>query len=112
MPRVAVPVTQITRDGIAPTAAVAGDPIENHSLPNDGTVWVEVANTGASSGTVSVHFANTVDGVTVDPKTWTVPAGESRRIGPFPTRYYGTTLLLDVTSADLGLTAYKVPPQA
>lgn len=112
MPRVSVPVTSITRTGVADATPITGDPVNNHEIANSGDVWIEVANTGVSSGTVSAHFPNTVDGVTVDPKTWTVPAGENRRIGPFPTRLYGTTLQIDVDSVDLDLTAYRVPVQA
>ena len=111
MARTVVPVTQITRSGIADATPVGGDPANNHQVANDGTVWIEVENTGSTvSRTLSARFGNTVDGVTVAPKTWTIPTGARRRIGPFPVRYYGGTLQLDVDNAELELTAYKLPP--
>lgn len=111
MPRVNVPVTQITRAGVPDTVPTEGDAVNNHSVANDGTVFIEVENTGAVSRTLSALFASTVDGITVDPKTWTIAAGARRRIGPFPVRYYGTTLQLNVDNAELELSAYKVAMQ-
>lgn len=112
MPRVDVPVTTITRAAVPDTAPTAGDTTDQHAVTNDGTTWVEVDNTGVASHTLSALFPNTVDGVTVDAKTWTIPAGERRRIGPFPVRFYGTTLQLDVDSDELELAAYRVATQA
>ncbi|MFE7566219.1 hypothetical protein ACFU76_04535 [Streptomyces sp. NPDC057539] len=112
MPRVNVPVTQITRTGIPDTTPIVGDAVNNHSLINDGSVWIEAENAGAVSRTVSILFANTVDGVTVDAKTWSIPAGARRRIGPFPVRLYGATLQVNVDNAELELSAYRVAGQA
>ncbi|MFE2497098.1 hypothetical protein [Streptomyces scopuliridis] len=112
MPRVNVPVTQITRTGISDTTPTAGDAVNNHSVANDGSMWIEVENNGAVSRTLSALFVNSVDGVTVAPKTWTIPAGARRRIGPFPVRLYGATLQVNVDNAELELSAYKVAGQA
>ncbi|WP_030670653.1 hypothetical protein [Streptomyces rimosus] len=112
MPRVSIPVTQITRAGVAPATEVNGDATNNHSVNNDGSVWLEVRNSGSTvSRTVSALFASTVDGVAVPAKTWSIPTSASRRIGPFPTRLYGTTLQIDVDNAELKLSAYKVAVQ-
>lgn len=109
MPRVDVPVTQITRTGVASATEVNGDATNNHSVANDGSVWIEVRNSGSTvARVVSARFANTIDGQTTAPKTWSIPTSSTRRIGPFPTRLYGTTLLIDVDNAELKLTAYKV----
>ena len=113
MPRVDVPVTQITRSGVAPATEVNGDATNNHSVANDGATWIEVRNSGSTvARTLSAHFLNTVDGVTVDAKTWSIPTSSTRRIGPFPTRLYGTSLLIDVDNAELKLTAYKLASQS
>lgn len=113
MPRVTIPVTQITRTGVAPATEVNGDPTNNHTLSNDGTVWLEVRNSGSTvARIISAQFANTVDGVTVDAKTWSIPTSATRRIGPFPVRLYGNTLNIDVDNAELKLTAYKLAAQA
>ncbi|MFI6032965.1 hypothetical protein ACIBBD_02045 [Streptomyces sp. NPDC051315] len=109
MPRVNVPVTLITRSGVAPATEVNGDATNNHSVTNDGLVWLEVRNSGSTvARTVSANFANTIDGQTTTAKTWSIPTSSTRRIGPFPVRYYGTTLQIDVDNAELKLTAYKL----
>lgn len=109
MPRVDIPVTQITRSGVAPATEVNGDATNNHSFANDGTVWLEVRNSGSTvARTVSARFANTVDGQTTTARTWSVPTSASRRIGPFPVRYYGDTVQIDVDNAELKLAAYSL----
>lgn len=112
MPRVAVPVTTITRSGVADATPTVGDATNNHSIANTGDMWLEVENTGASSRSVSALFANAVDGQTVPAKTWSIAAGARRRIGPFPIRYYGSSLQVDVTHAEVELSAYRVATQA
>lgn len=112
MPRVAIPVTQITRAGVAPATEVNGDPTNNHAVDNDGGMWIEARNSGTTTArTVSARFSHTVDGVTVDAKTWSIPSSATRRIGPFPTRLYGTSLQLDVDNAELKLSAYHLATQ-
>ncbi|WP_331445853.1 hypothetical protein [Streptomyces xanthochromogenes] len=110
MARVNVPVTLITRAGVAPGSEVAGDATNGNSVANSsGDVWIEVRNSGSTvARLLSANFANTVDGVTVDAKTWSIPISTSRRIGPFPVKYYGTTLNLDVDNAELKLSAYRM----
>lgn len=113
MPRVNVPVTQITRSGVAPATEVSGDATNNHSVANDGSVWLEVRNSGSTvPRTVSARFVNTVDGVTTPAKTWSVATSATKRIGPFPVRLYGSSLQIDVDNAELKLTAYKLAAQA
>ncbi|MFC5144279.1 hypothetical protein [Streptomyces aureoversilis] len=110
MPRVNVPVTSITRTGIAPATEVNGDATNNHSLTNDGNVWVMVRNSGSTvARTLSAVYANTVDGQIVPAKTWSIPTSSTRYIGPFPVRLFGTTLNLDVDNAELKLSAYTLP---
>lgn len=108
MPRVNVPVTSITRAGVADTTPTTGDATNGHSVANTGDVWVEVENTGASSRTLTALIPGTVDGQAVASKTWSLGAGVRRRIGPFPIKHYTTTLQLDVTHAELELSAYRV----
>jgi hypothetical protein len=113
VPRVDVPVTLITRNGVAPATETNGDATNNHSVVNDGTVWLEVRNSGTTvPRTVSARFESTIDGQTVPAKTWTIGTEATRRIGPFPTRLYGSTLLVDVDNAELKLAAYKLATQA
>ncbi|GAA0454193.1 hypothetical protein ACFQ2B_27865 [Streptomyces stramineus] len=110
MPRVNVPVTSITRTGVAPATEVNGDATNNHSLVNDGQTWIEVRNSGSTvARTMSAIYANTIDGQTVPAKTYSIPTSSTRRIGPFPVRLFGALLLIDVDNAELKLTAYTLP---
>ncbi|MCD9196062.1 hypothetical protein [Streptomyces albireticuli] len=110
MPRVNVPVTSITRTGIAPATEVNGDATNNHSLTNNGTTWLMVRNSGSTvARVVSAIYENTVDGQTVPAKTWSIPTSSTRYIGPFPVRLFGTLLLIDVDNAELKLSAYTLP---
>lgn len=106
MPRVAVPVTQITRAGVAAPAETNGDPVNNHSVPNNGRMFLEVRNSGSVSRTVTFRFPGVVDGQAVTPRAVSLAAAAIRRFGPFPTGDYGSQLLVDVDNAELKLTAY------
>lgn len=109
MPRVAVPVTQISRAGVAPPTPTNGDATNHHSIQNNGRVILLVANAGESTPrTVTLRLPGVVDGQALTPKTVTVPASASRYIGPFPTDAYGSTLQVDVDHADLKLSAFGI----
>lgn len=111
MPRVNVPVATIVRTGtgIAVSAEVAGDATNNHSVANNGTVWLEARNAHATlPKNLTVRIPGTVDGQAVTSRVYAIPALTTRRVGPFPTHDYGTLLLVDVESVDLKLTAYTL----
>ncbi|WP_435209593.1 hypothetical protein [Streptomyces sp. bgisy034] len=106
MPRVAIPVTQITRAGVAPGTEVNGDATNNHTVANNGRMFLEVRNSGAVSRTVTFRFPGVVDGQSVTPRAVSLAAAAIRRFGPFPTGDYGNQLQVDVDNAELKLTAY------
>jgi hypothetical protein len=108
VPRVNVPVTQAVRAGVVLPAAVTGDATNNHSVANDGRVAVIVKNTGASSRTVTFYTTKSVDGLTPATRAESIPAGEEQLFGPFDPTVYGTTLDIDVTSAELTLRAIRI----
>jgi len=109
MPRVNLPHTNISRAGTTDGAEVDGDATNFHSTANDGRVWIEVRNADAGGAhTATVHIQDKVDGQTVAPKAYSVPASSKRRIGPFPPSDYGSVLQVDVDSAQLKLTAYHL----
>ena len=108
MPRIDVPVTAVTKSGIAPAAEVPGDPVNNHSFANDSRTWLTARNNGATPRTVTIRLSGLVDGQAIEPKTVSVPATSSRYIGPFDTTRYGRTVLIDVDHADLRLSAYRI----
>jgi hypothetical protein len=110
MPRTAVPVTKITRAGVANATEVNGDPTNNHVIANDGKTWLEARNSnGASTArTVTIHLSAVVDGQTVTSRTKAVPAGTTQKFGPFPIVQYGDQVQVDVDNAELKLTAYRL----
>lgn len=108
MPRTNLPLTQITRDGVAPGAEVNADTANNHQGVNDGRVFLLVRNAGAGAQNVTLLTPGTVEGLAIADVVVSVPAGASRYIGPFPPATFGDPLQVDVASADLRLTAYRI----
>jgi hypothetical protein len=109
MARVNLPVTNISRSGVADGAEVNGDSVNNHSVANDGRMWIEVRNADASNPhTLTVRFPGVVDGQSVTPKTYPIAATTKRRIGVFPPADYGSVVQVDVDSSQLKLTAYHL----
>lgn len=90
-------VRAITTAGLDPdtpawdAAAGGGD-----DFTNDGNTEIEVANGGGSPITVTIpigndpHISDPLHSTTDD--TVSVPAGEAKRIGPFPQSKYGTSV--------------------
>jgi len=109
MARVAVPVTVPSRSGVALPAATTGDPVNFHTVSNDGKTYVLVENTGATvSRTVTFRLSRTVDGLSVTPRAETVAIGETQIFGPFPVHDYGATMNVDVDNAELKLRVVRV----
>jgi hypothetical protein len=108
MPRVNVPVTEVTRAGIVPATEVAGDATNFHYINNDGVTWLELRNAGASSRTFTSVVNVTVDGQTVTNPTVTLAASAIKKVGPFPITVYGTTFNFNVDHTDIKITAYRL----
>jgi hypothetical protein len=108
MARGTLPLTQITRDGVAAAAEVNGDATNGHQVTNDELVILLVRNSnGASTArTITFETPGTVDSQAVADRTKSIPAGTSQYFGPFPVNVYGSTLLIDVDNAELKLSAY------
>jgi hypothetical protein len=108
MARSSVPVTTSDRAGTALSAATTGDPVNGHSVDNDGAVLLLVENTGATvSRTVTIQITQKVDGFAVAPRTKAIPIGQTHIFGPFPPLAYGAKLLVDVDNAELKVRAVK-----
>lgn len=108
MAAVSVPVTSITRAGVAPTTPTPGDATNGHTMSNDGKSFLLVDNSGVASRTLTVAFSRTVDGQAVASRVYTLASGVDRYIGPFPQSDYGTTLSFTVSHAELLLSAYRL----
>jgi hypothetical protein len=105
MARAAVPVTSISRAGVAPPSETNGDAVNNHTVSNDARVAILARNSGAGARTITFRLNGNVDGQSVTPRTVSLAAGVSRWFGPFPTSTYGTSLLVDVEHAEVKLSA-------
>lgn len=108
MPRVVVPVTEITKTGVAPAAEVTGDPAQNHYFANDSRTFLVCRNNGATPRTLTVRINTTVDGFAVSSRTVAIPATSTRYVGPFEVGPYGTVCNVDVDHADLRLSCYRI----
>ncbi|WP_250029805.1 hypothetical protein [Paractinoplanes maris] len=111
MPRATLTVNNITKAGIAVPTETNGDTVNGHSLPNDGAKTFLLArnSNGASTArTLTVRLQGSVDGQAITPKTYSIPAGQSRYIGPFDTSRYGSSVAVDVDNAELKITAFRL----
>lgn len=90
MARVAIAVQTITRTGLEPAYAAAAAAADGNSFPNDGRTFLAVVN-GATDVEVTLKIARTIDGQAAVNPTVTVPATETRMIGPFPPGIYNQT---------------------
>ncbi|WP_217545582.1 hypothetical protein [Streptomyces sp. GbtcB6] len=109
MARTVVSVTQITRAGVAAGTEASGDPTNNHTIPNNGKMILQVRNSGSTTArTVAFRFPGSVDGQSVTPRAVSIPTSATRWFGPFPTGDYGSQLQVDVDNAELKLTAYGI----
>lgn len=110
MARVVVPLTSISRAGVAPATPTTGDATNNHTVSNDGDMFLLVKNTnGASTAHIlTIHLSEQVDGQATTPRTYSLAAGASLYLGSFDESEYGTQLLVDVAHAELVISAYHL----
>lgn len=109
MPRVNVPVTQITRAGVTAPTETSGDATNNHVVSNNGKMFLEVRNSGSTvARTITFRFPGLVDGQAVTPRAISIPISTTRRFGPFPTGDYSSLLQVDVDNAELKLLAFGI----
>jgi hypothetical protein len=108
MARTNLPLHQIVRAGAVEPAAVAGDAVNGHSFNNDGKVFLQLENTGATSRNFTMHLVTTVDGQAVADRVIAVAAGVIKKVGPFPVSQYGKTATCEAAHAELTLTAFHL----
>jgi len=108
MPRVALTLNDVSRGGLVVPAETNGDATNNHTVTNDGKVFVLVRNSGAGARTVTFVTPGTVDAQAVADRAVSMTAGQSRYFGPFPPTDYGDPLSIDVDNAELKLTAFHL----
>jgi len=82
----ALTVQEITRAGVAITAAAAN--AEGNFFTNSGNIALRVINGGTSSITVTITAQAACDQGTKHDLVVTVASGATKEIGPFPMRHY------------------------
>ena len=82
MPRVQIPVTEVTVAGVAPPAQVTGDATEKHFLAlGRGDIILEAENVGSTvTRDVTIETPGTVDGIAVAEQVVSVPKETKRYI--------------------------------
>lgn len=112
MPRDVLTATKLSSAGVAPPAEVDGDPVDNHQFQNSGKTFLVVRNNGASAHTVTLVTPGAIEGLALADRQISVPAGETRYIGPFSPGTYNnpnsSTVFLDADSADLKLSLLEL----
>lgn len=109
MPRTPIPVAGITKTGVDAPQAETADPVNGNTVANsDGQTQLIISNTGAITHTVAVRLTATVDGLPVNSRVITVPAGQKLLCGGYPYWWYGPALLLDPSHADLRISALRL----
>lgn len=124
MARSEIPVTEIVRAGTeaGAVAQITADATNDHFITaNDGRVFLEVASTDGGAQTVDI-VANptpggTFDGLTIDPLTLSIPAGETWFFGPFRPYTFqqdssGMMHINPSVSTTLKFRAYQLPAAA
>src|SRR5687767_14150807 len=111
MPRRAVPITTLTGDvaGVPETTPVASDVVNGNVINNiSDHMWIEVTNSVASPGTVTLKTPGTVQGRAIEDDVVTIPASANRRrLGPFSKAVYGNNLEFDASAVTLTVAAYQ-----
>jgi len=113
VPRVAIPVTQIAKEGVAPAGFTPGDAANDHVIEgNDGLLFLEAVNTGAGAQTITVETPGNVSGLAVADLAVSVPAGATRLIGPFPPATFNqggsSDVYVTLAEATWNLRAYHI----
>lgn len=99
MPRVQIPITDVSELPVNYPAETVGDPVNDHYLAaNDGNVWMEVRNTdvGSRSFTIQTSAAFGPGPLAIKDPSYDVAAGATILVGPFYPRLYNQKAGADV----------------
>lgn len=108
MPATPVTVTNIDHvTAVVKPTPVACDAVNGNSANNGGTLVLELTS-AVAGGTVTVAFADKVDGQTVPPQTYTFTGVQTRIAGGFPVNLYGSTVIFTASVNTITYIAYQV----
>lgn len=90
MPRTEIPVTESSRGGVAPPAATNADMTNGMFIAaNNGRIWLQIVSSDGATQTVGFAIPGDVDGVAIDDKVVSIPAGTTKDgVGPWLTGTY------------------------
>jgi hypothetical protein len=107
MPATAVTVNSIDHlTALTKPTPVACDNVNGNSATNGGTLVLEL--TSSAGGTVTVAFANTVDGQTVPPLSYSFTGVQTKLAGGWPVSIYGSTVTFTASVSSITYIAYQV----
>ncbi|MCW2904927.1 MAG: hypothetical protein JWO67_7192 [Streptosporangiaceae bacterium] len=105
MPRIVLPVTVPSRDGVPSPTEQAGDVTNGHVVTNTSRTIITVRNADTAPHNVTFVTPGTVDSQPVGDRTVAVGATSTVDFGRFNTDTYGSQMAITVDSAMLKLTA-------
>lgn len=86
------------------------DTANGNYADNDGATVIYLAN-GASTRTLTVTSPDTVYGLAVADKVYSLTANQFDFVGPFPLETFGPQLLLDFSANDLKFLVFSLLPE-
>jgi hypothetical protein len=92
MAAVDLAVFTLARAGLRTDNGLAANAGDGNSFPNDGKVFLQVANAGVAACVVTLVTSEEVDGLAIANPTVSVPAGQTYLIGPFKPSLFGRTV--------------------
>lgn len=111
MPATALTPTQLTHTGTVTLGAAPGaaaDATNGNTFPNGGSSLLLMNNTAGTSATVAVAFSSTVDGQSVTPRSYTIPANTILMTKLGPVALYGSTVTVTASATTVKLAVYAL----
>src|SRR5689334_665437 len=106
--RTATTLTHTTPVTPPASPGVAADNVNGDTFPNGGHTMLIMNNTAGSSATVTVSFANTVDGQAVTARQYTIPATTVQIVKLGPSTYYGDPVTVTASASTVKFLAYTI----
>lgn len=104
-PLTAASLTHTTATTVAASPGAAANIVDGNTIPNGGTTVLTMNNTGGSAYYVDVFPSQTVDGLAIAARRFTVPANTIQRVKLGPVNVYGSTVLVKAENVAVKLYA-------
>lgn len=109
MPRTNIPVTNITKVGVAwpATDGATGDNINGNVVQNGPNLCLLVRNPTGAPIMLTFVTPNTAGGYGIDDDVKTIAASAQQAFGPFPVDLFGDLLQIGVSATGLKIIAFQ-----